>query len=950
MDDGLDHFGQASGVAVLDRARTPGDVRWRILGPVVATRHSALLDLGAPRQRAVLTLLLAGAGDTVPLSRVVDAVWGQDPPRYAVNVVHKHVGAIRRVVEPGLPPRAQGRWLLSGARGYRVAVDERTLDLLQFRDLASRARDRDDPGARLDLFEEALSLWRGPVAEDVAGEFDAGPVIEAITREHADVVIAAGRDALALGQAGRILPALDLAVQLYPADETVRAMYMRCLAGRGQRAAALETFESLRVTLAEELGVSPGRELGDAHLDVLRDGSAAAPAPRGMPVPRQLPADPAGFTGREDEVRQLESALRTGPAAVVTGTAGVGKTTLAVHVAHAVAGGFPGGQLYADLRGFGPADAVLSPHDVLGRFLTALDVPPDRVPEDLDERAALYRSALAQRHVLVVLDNARDSAHVFALMPGAGPSRAIVTSRRQLRSLTTAGGVRVVSVGLFDHDQAERFLRSRLSQRRVDAEPDAAGDLIRLSGGLPLALSLLASRAAHSASLRLADIAGNVRNSRTPLDAFTDHADPRADVRSVLAWSYASLTAGAARLFTLLAVHPAPSVPIGQAAALAGLDTSAARALMDELVEASIVAERAGGRFWRHDLLRQYSRELLATNGPAGRDQAEQRLYEHVTSCAVSAASVFSPGRIVPDGFPDTRPSSVSAPSTEPEAGAWFDDEHETLMPLVTQAPSSGRYDPFVWQLAWALEHYLDRSGRWQQMLAMYEAGLEAAERSGGVSTRVAMHRGIARAEANLGRFAAAVQQARLALQALGTEPGTDPDTKSETHRQLAWTLAQLGDLRGALSEARRALDTHPRDSRGPVRAFALNAVGYYEARLGMYEEALAHYTAALGILEHTEHRFGRADAWLGLGLIHARTGGLRLAVPAFLRALDLYQALGARYAEADTAFELGLILADTGHPARARRYLGSARQIFGELGHHRSRAAAELLARLDAG
>jgi tetratricopeptide (TPR) repeat protein len=271
------------------------------------------------------------------------------------------------------------------------------------------------------------------------------------------------------------------------------------------------------------------------------------------------------------------------------------------------------------------------------------------------------------------------------------------------------------------------------------------------------------------------------------------------------------------------------------------------------------------------------------------------------------------------------------------------------LISLVDRAPSSGRYDSFAWQLAWALEHYLDRRGRWQQMLAVYKAGTQAAQRSGGVPARVTMHRGIARAEANLGRFDAAVHQARLALQALDTQPDADLDERSETHRQLSWTLAQQGDLQGALIEARRALGTYPGDSCRPVRAFALNAVGYYEARLGMHEDALAHYTEALRLLEHSAHRFGLADTWLGLGLIHARTGNVRLAVPAYLRALELYHALGARYAEADTAFELGLIFTEAGYRTRARPFLESALHIFDELGHHRSGDVADLLARLDA-
>jgi DNA-binding SARP family transcriptional activator/tetratricopeptide (TPR) repeat protein len=927
-----------------------GDVRWQVLGPVAATRQGAALDLGAPRQRAILTLLLSRAGDTVPLSRIVEAVWGQEPPLYAVNSVHKYVGALRRVVEPGLPRRAQGQWLRSDARGYRITADEHTLDLLRFRALAAQARHRRDPAERLDLFGAALSLWRGPVGEDFAGELVVDPVIEGINREYADAAIGAAEDALALGQAGRILPALRLAVSMHPADEVVCALLMRCLASTGQRAAALEAFESLRVLLAGQLGVSPGPVLAGAHLDVLRDAAEVAARPRGLPVPRQLPVGPVGFIGREDEIRQLVSVLRAGPggasAGALTGTAGVGKTAAAVHVAHALAGDFPDGQLYIDLRGF-DASPALSPHDVLGRFLAAVDIPPDRIPDGLDERAALYRSALAERRILVVLDNARDSGQVLPLLPGTGPSRAIVTSRRQLRGLT-ANGVHVVPLDLFGHDESERFLRSRLSSRRVDAEPGAVGDLVEISGGLPLALSLLAARAAHAPAMPLSEIPAAVRRSRGALDAFTDRAVPGTSTRSVLSWSYSALSADAARLFTLLAVHPSPSVPVDEAAALAGLDIPATCALMDELVEANIAAERAGGRFWRHDLLRQYSAELLGSAGPPARDRAEERLYEYVTPRAVTAASVLSPGRVPLRGLPEIPPPAAPGPSTESEAAAWFADEYDTLMSLVTQAPPSGRYDTHACRLAWALEHYLDRHGLWQESLAVHQAGLEAARRSGRVLVQAAMRLAIARAGSHLGRLAPAADEVRSALGALATLPDADPRLVSEARRQLSWILEQQGDLPGALSEARLALAMHPDDSREPVRAFALNAVGYYEAQLGLHEEALAHCTAAMRLLEHTTHRYGQADTWDSLGLIHARAGNLQAAAHAYERAVELYRAIGSRYGEADSSLELGLVLAKAADPARARHFLETALRILDELRHDRSRVAAEALGRLD--
>jgi tetratricopeptide (TPR) repeat protein len=546
-----------------------------------------------------------------------------------------------------------------------------------------------------------------------------------------------------------------------------------------------------------------------------------------------------------------------------------------------------------------------------------------------------------------MLDNAHDSGQVLPLLPGAGPSRAIITSRRQLRGLV-ASGAQVLPLDLLDRGESERFLRSRLRDGRVDAEPAGAGALIEISGGLPLALSLLAARSAHSASVPLSAIAAAVRSADASLDAFSDRADPRTSIRAVLSWSYASLTTDAARLFTLLAVHPSPGVPVDEAAAAAGLAIPATRALMDELVEANIAAERAGGRIWRHDLLRQYSAGLLAGAAPPARDQAERRLYEHVTSRAIAAASVLTPGRISLPGMPEGQLPVSPGPQAVSEAAGWFDDEYETIISLVTQAPPSGRYDTCAWQLARALGHYLDRRGLWRESRTVHKAGLEAARRSGNIPAGAAMRLGIARAESYLGRLACAAHETRSALRALTAWPDADPLFVSELHRELCWILDRQGDLQGALREARRALDLHPGDSRTIGRAFALNAVGFCEARLELYDEALAHCTTAAQLLEQTAHRHGEGTVWDSLGFIYARTGNLRQAARSYERAIGLFRSAGSRFEEADSSLALGLFLMNAGHPADARPFLQTAQSVFGELGLDQSGIAGDALVRLD--
>jgi DNA-binding SARP family transcriptional activator/tetratricopeptide (TPR) repeat protein len=930
------------GTTERSKALTP--VRWRILGPIVGVRDEVPVTLAARHQRALLALLLSRVGERVSLTRIVQTLWGGEPPATAVNVVHKHVGVLRRVVEPGLPKRAQGSWLLSDAGGYRVVGDENSLDLLQFRALASRARRLSNPGRRLDAFEAALSLWRGPVAQDVTGEWGLDPAIEAIHGELAAAVTEAAEDALRLARGEGVLAALKFAASIHPTDEAVHAALMRCLASVGQRAAAIQTFASLRDLLSRQLGVLPGPELITAYVEVLRDQVSVATRARQLPIPRQLPARPASFVGREVELANLSLALRaesgSSSVSLITGTAGVGKTTLAVEVAHAVSDAFPDGQLYVDLRGFGTEGSALTPHSVLGHFLTALDLPQDRIPHDLEARAALYRSAVADLRLLVMLDNARETAQIAPLLTGAGPTRTVVTSRLQLRGLTTAG-LHVVSLDLFSTAVAERFLRSRLSDQRVEREPEATNRLITLSGRLPLALSLFAARAAHSSSLPLADLASAVHVSRTALGPFPDQSDPRTDPRSVLSWSVDALSPQARGFFTLLGGHPGSSISSDQAAEIAGLGAEATRRLLDELVEASIVTEQRGGRIWRHDLLRQFSAELFGRLDPATRREARGRLYEHMTRSAAAASIVFSPNQVRPTTLPDL-PADAARPGSWAEAAAWFDAEHETISLMITEAPAPYDRDPRLWHLAWAVENYLDGRSLWHQSLAVHEAGLTVALRADDVYAQLAMRRGTARAKMFLGFADQASEELRLAVDAFDRHPTAS--VPPEALRWLAWALSEAGDLPGALDAARRTVALFPANSRALEYAFALNSLGHTEALLGMYDQALAHCMEALTLQTGSAHARGLANVWGSLGLIHSGLSQARLAVHAYRRAYTLFRDMDAQHMAAHAAVDLAGVLRDAGRIGAARRLLESALQTFEALGSESAAAVSALL------
>jgi DNA-binding SARP family transcriptional activator len=479
-------------------------IRFTLLGAVRAWQGDTELQLGPPQQRAVLALLLAAAGQPVSLSELVDLLWAADPPSSAANIVHRYIGALRRVLEPGLPPRAAGRWLVPHAGGYRLTAGQDTLDLLRLRRLAGQAAAEQPASRAVARYLEALALCQGRCAGDLAA-VQGHPAFTAVDRECLTLAAEAAAAALAAGLAPQVLPALRRAAGQDPLAEPLQARLMLLLAAAGHQAEALAVYETTRAALAEGLGIDPGADLRDAHRRVLsqqvEEGQPVdkAEVPR-VVRPAQLPADLAAFAGRRAEVARV-SALLEEPAAsamvigAIDGMPGAGKTTLAVHWAHLVADRFPDGQPYVNLRGFGPGGA-LGPAEVLSGFLIALGVTPQQVPADLDGRAALYRSLLAGQRVLVVLDNARDVAQVRPLLPGSPGCMVIVTSRNRLTGLVASDGAWMLTLDVFSAADAREALARRLGADRVVAEPAAVDEIIAASGRLPLAL-VAARAAAH---------------------------------------------------------------------------------------------------------------------------------------------------------------------------------------------------------------------------------------------------------------------------------------------------------------------------------------------------------------------------------------------------------------------------------------------------------------------
>ncbi|MFI7130566.1 AfsR/SARP family transcriptional regulator [Nonomuraea sp. NPDC050153] len=879
-------------------------MRFAVLGPVRLWRGDVELNSGPPQQRALLALLLAFAGRPVSLDEVVDVLWGQDPPSSSVNVVHRYVGNLRRLLEPGLPPRAEGDWLLRSAGGYRLKADAGTLDLLRFRLLAERARSA-APEEAVKLYADALAEWQGEAAAGIPAELRSRPVFAALEQERITIALAAADLALEHGGMVGLLPALRAAATRHPLDERLQARLVLGLAATGRQAEALDTWQAVRDELAEELGIEPGPELRAAQQHVLADqqhvpNEADVPTTEGVAVvrPAQLPADLAVFAGRRaDLARALAlldgDALRTVVISAIGGMAGVGKTTLAVHWAHRVAHRFPDGQLYVNLRGFDRLGSAMNPAEALRSFLEALGVPPHRIPVAMDAQVGLYRSLLARRRVLILLDNARDADQVRPLLPGSPGSLVLITSRDRLPGLVATEGALPMTLDLFPVEDARESLARRLGEERVEREPQAVDEIVDRCGGLPLALSVVAARAAANPAFPLSAIAAELRETPGTLDAFAD-GDPAVDVRAVFSWSYRSLGAGAARLFRLLALHPGPDVSAGAAAALAG---EPVRRPLNELTRASLLTEHAPGRYVAHDLLRAYATELVAESDD-DRDAAVRRLLDHYTQQAHGAARKFAPFWVRPE---------LSGPVPEfdddRQALAWFTAEHPVLMSVVELAAQGG-FDAHSWQLAWALERFLDQQGHWSDCATVQRLGLAAAQRLGHRTAQAHLQRALARASARLGDYDVAWSGIRRSLE-LHEELG-DLSGLATAHRSHAWLLDQVGRYEESIAAAERALDLYAATGNPAGEASMLHALAWTHIRLDQGCRAATYLEQALIKLNGLSNRYGDAGVLDGLGYALHRMGEYERAVVYYQHALTLYREVGDRYNEIGTLRHLG--------------------------------------------
>ncbi|WP_173065511.1 AfsR/SARP family transcriptional regulator [Phytohabitans houttuyneae] len=665
-----------------------------VLGPLDVRVGGRPVHVATGRLRALLAVLAMSAGRAVPPDRLAGAVWGDEQPDHARRSVQLYVTRLRRALGAGA--------IRTRTDGYLLVADQ--VDAVRFLRLLDTAAAAADSGTERARLVAALELWRGTPFDGIrAAWLDRVEGPRLLDRYLAAVERRIDLD-LAAGAEGEVVGQLRELTARHPVRERFWEQLMTALYRAGRRAEALEAYRRLYRLLADELGVTPGAAVRELHRRILAgDPALRGPAGRGgAPVPRQLPAAVRGFSGRAGSLDRLDAvAGRAGDAAavaVISGGGGVGKTSLAVHWAHRAAGRFPDGQLYVDLRGFGPSGQAVRPADAVRGFLEALGTAPANVPTDLPAQVGLYRSLTSGKRVIVLLDNAADAEQVRPLLPGAAGSVAVVTSRHQLPGLV-AEGAYPVTLDVLPAGESRALLAGRLGADQVDAEPDAVARIVAICAGLPLALAIVAARATTPPLHSLDALAAELGEFRTCLDALAS-ADAATDLRAVFSWSYCRLGPAAKRLFRLLGIHPGRDVGALAAASLAGTTAAATRPVLAELCRAHLLTEHAPGRYACHDLLRVYAAELLDSHdAEADRRAARRRLLDHLLATAAAAALLIEPLR---DPIAVVRP----APGVTPEpfgkredALAWLDAERPALLSAVELARDDG-LDAHAWQLA----------------------------------------------------------------------------------------------------------------------------------------------------------------------------------------------------------------------------------------------------------
>ncbi|HEY3953356.1 MAG TPA: BTAD domain-containing putative transcriptional regulator [Streptosporangiaceae bacterium] len=914
-------------------------VEFGLLGPLMVRCADTTLPVQRGHQRALLATLLLDANRAVPVDTIAEMLWASEPPPSAAVTIRNYVRRLRRALG------SAGSRIVTQPRGYLIRAEPGELDVPRFELLLTAARTaargRSWPRAE-EQARQALELWRGEPLADIESEalqLREAPRLAELRLQALETRIEAG---LQLGSHAEMAVELSRLTAAHPLREHLHALLMLALYRCGRQADALDAYQRVRAILGDELGAGPGAELTRLHQQILTGHSALAwpqpavtgrgPAPG---APRQLPAAVAHFTGRGADLAVLAGLLDTAgagpPAVVIGGTAGVGKTALAIHWARQVADRFPGGQLYLNLRGFDPSGIPVPPALAIRALLDALGVPPPAVPAGLDAMAGLYRSLLAGRRMLIVLDNALDEQQVRPLLPGSPGCLVLITSRSQLAGLVAADSARLLTLDAFTATEARQMLSRSIGAARAATEPDVLSEIVSLCARMPLALAVTAARAAARPQFPLAPLAAELRDAHGRLSALSTGED-RTDIRAVFSWSCQQLSPAAARMFRLLALHPGPDIAAAAAASLAGQVLPWARAQLRELTRHSLLTEHVPGRYLFHDLLCAYATEQVqAIESGEERRAATARVLDHYLHTAHAAAVLLNPASAAVIMLSAGLGVTPERLADHPQALAWFDAEHRVLLSAVTLAAGEG-FDTHAKLLSWTMANYLDLRGYWDDWAASQRTALAAADRLGDAAGQAAARRLLAHTCARTGDFDLAREHLTDCIglyRRLGDLPG-----QARAHQTLCWIAERQGRGADAVGHAEQALALFRATGDRASQAVALNNLGYSRILLGQPEQARADCAQALALHRELGNHYGEAVGWDSLGGAEYQLGHLAEATTCYRRAIGLLRELGGRFHEAASLTGLGDVCLAAGRPGEARDAWMLALGILDDLRH----------------
>ena len=967
-------------------------MRFRILGPLEVWTDGEWQPISAEKWRLLLACLLLRANQIVSTEVLVDELWGDGPPARAKNLISIYVLRLRRLLGD-----SDGRLLAYRSPGYILSPAEGDLDATRFDSLVTdgrRALDDGDPVRAAALLSAGLSLWRGPFLADVPPT----PLMSSHSERATEHRLAAtelwAQAAVASDRHDEVITELRGLVGQYPLREGLWLVLMRALEGAGRRAEALEAYGQARAAISDELGVDPGADLRRQYSGLLaadaeegEDGQAipqgelpgtismgsyaeaavaspeniaaaagaAAPLDPAMPRPTQLPADIGDFTGRELQVGHLCDMLTNGaaaaspgavPIAFVAGAGGLGKTTLAIHAAHQVRDHFPDGQLYVDLLGATAQPA--RPGDVLARFLRDLGVDGDKVPAGDEERAALYRTRLTGRRVLIVLDNARDAAQVRPLLPGSASCAVLVTTRNRTADLAST---RYVDLNVLDDDEALSLFARILGDERALAEPEATAQVVEACAGLPLAIRICAARLAARSRWPIATMARRLQDQRRRLDELKvgDLA-----VRASFQVSYESLQPSAgqfatkvhpARVFRLLGLWQGPSISLSAAAVLVGVpeqDTAEVEDSLEGLVDAHLLDSPKPGWYRFHDLLRAYATErAMAEEQEEGRAAAVERILEWYLYTADAAAHRVAPHRthIPLEVAADQAAARFGAMrfATSEEAFGWYDSERENIVAATRQAAQAGLHG-IAWRLPAGLFPVFNRRDAWADVIAIHRIAVSSAVLTGARAGEGWVRQNLGQALARIRDPEALthLEQALAIRREFGDRAGEAQTALSlgEVHFKTSGPAAGIEPFQAALAAAREA-------DRPALITAALNDLGEMYLELGRLAEAEESFGQARDV-SADRRVYGQAFALHNLGRVYLELGRPQEAIASLREALSLHERTGDMNGEATVHRYLGRAYRAAGELASARQSWTAALQIFRRVGREPERVEVE--------